>query len=853
MYLYFRDLKSKDKKSNNDASAEEFGILKTEVPHWSAQVKILDDSLTPISQFEKIQVDPKSASGYSTERFLPPGAYQVQITLEGKTESEWAPVRPNRLTKVTTDAWNDLEFTSAAPIQQIKNSSVAQVNAAEKMSRQLTWGDSKGNSRLFLYIRTPQPQKYGKSFSNGLKLYDENENLITDFSKEVRLDRRQGWLAFNANLPAGGYVLRRGRRGVVLRNQVIYLCPNWQTEVFIRANKYPTLSTMGINMNSLHDGSSMRDSTETAEAVINYLHYKGNILALLENSDLSEDLDELLYRKFQNPWLGVLAAHAILKMEEELQSLNALLNKDLRNDFDEYSSLLRNKLIPFLENTIPMHPDVKTLLVWRNSVSNVPNNLGIESFSFPFPPMLWISLKRIYAYSTSYAHLIPVNSLTDCIIDKPLDDSPWTAWSHLNRYPKNFSDNENDINQMSVQTKSDKISNKMFSVKADTSETQKINLLLQSRFENSSLESDDSATVSPDQAALQQMSVLQTAQSIVTDYIESGKVEDMPEVYSFDLGKQIEQMLEKVDAQAVSSGYNIPLSRIENGLEKLKRQGKSFLGAEHTNFGNAELSQQKPVTETQSGQAIMNFAVYTETQSRQSKDVISEDSPSFENPSVKIEIIFNQLRAGADRLWTIGKASESNDKNSFLFTEKEIKFAQKCALNLNKYADRILRQADFIVNTNQYHQIFKFNDAFRYLLLPTDSQQLSPDKIIEEFSLRQSEWEKALAQLLVGSNQIKDPIEKKNKRRFLVRRLMIEDKQNGLKSYLNIIREEMLKALNAEDLEIIASKLSELTLYTSLFAYGSAKDKKECIVKLNNITRDIKNQLMDENEKQPSI
>lgn len=824
MYFHFRNLK------NNQEST---GKLKIEVPHWSAQVRIFDDLLNSVAQFEKVQPDKTSTSGYSSERDLPAGVYQIQITLEGKTESEWAPVRPNRLTKVTTDAWNELAFTSSAPIKQIKNTTVSQVNAVEKISHRLTRENSEGDSGLFFFIRTPEPEKYGKSFFEGLNLYDERETLITDFSESVELNKRQGWLAFNAKLPAGGYILRRGRRGAILRSQVIYLCPNWQTEVFIRAEKYPTLATMSVNMRKLGDSRSTPNTAESAQAILNYLRYKSDIRILLESAAFLKNLNVLLDVEHENPWLGVLAAHAILKSEEEIQTRNEALDESRYEDFAEYSTLLREKLIPFLERTIPMHPDVKALSVWRTSNADQQNSSGIENFSFPFPPMLWLSFRRIYAYSTHFAHLIPVNSLTDCIIDKPLDDSPWTAWSHLNRYPENFAEPEISGTRGAVENTSKSKKQKVFSVKTPTSENLKNNLSFQNTALDSAMQSDEATIISADQQALRQVSVLQTARNLVNEYVETGKIEEIPTNFKFDSDRQIGQMLETVDAKAISSSCNIPLSRVESNLENLKEQGKSLAAPE--NYSNAPQIAQQPVIETQSGQAILNFAVNSVNQKQTTNNADFSGEKLFENTAVKIEYIFEQLHAAALRLFSAVNVSKST------FKPAEARFANQCAKKLNNFAEEILRQADFIVLTNQSNQIFQFNEAFRYLLLPQVPESVSSD----EFSKRKADWEKVLGEISEFNPEIKNPVREKIERRFSVRRTKIEDEKSNLQIYLNIIQDLNTKRINAKNLEEIYFLLSDVTLFTSLFTYATETDKKECIGKLNELISKIEKLMKD--------
>ncbi|MCY7375490.1 MAG: hypothetical protein LH472_05910 [Pyrinomonadaceae bacterium] len=833
MCFHFRNLNNKDEESTGK-DLESHGILRVEVPHWSSQVQIFDDSFNPVAAAEKINADPKSASGYSTETELPPGVYQIKTSLEGKTESEWVPVRPDRLTQVTTDAWDNLEFTSSTPLQQIKNADKAQIKAAQKMSRQLTWKKSKGDSGLFLFIRTSNPQKYGKTFTEGLQLYDDRNNLITDFSENVGKSASEGWLAFNADLPEGGYILRRGRRGVNVRNQVVYLCRNWQTEIFIQSRRYPSLGTMNVSMKRHRSLPQNAEAAEAAETVLNFLRYKTDVRVLLDSDKIKNDWNILLDEKFANPWLGILAAYAILKLEEEVgDEQNRETTAHQKQSFQEYFSLMNQQLIPFLEREIPSHPDVRALLL---------NNEKSEVLAFPFPPMLWLSLKRIQTYSIRHADIVPKNCLTDCVIDKPLVDSPWTAWNHLNRYPADF---EKSAKMKTATRKA------LMPDKQKTRNSLPPDYGFQTRAAESDFlpqfQSDEPLSFTPDQKALQHISVIQTAKNVVNEYVESGKIKEIPEVYQLNSSEQINQMLGQVNAEQISSIYNIPLSRAESGLENLKRQGETLPATGQSDDVAVSQDAQNTVSETSLGQAIIGYAVNPAT-------VPSDDPESriVAKPPVKIENLVGQIRASAERLWlitikpeeklsssrNISKQSSEAEKDIPL-TAEESEFARSLALYLKDISDNLLSRADFIVVADSQHKIFDKNDAFLFLLLPQTLGTPSAAELVGGLSGKQARWESALASLPLGDSEINDPSDENRARLFLVRRTLIEDKRTNLQAHLNIIREKNIEAIENSTLEEISGMLSDLTLFTSLFAYGTSTGKIEYKKKLDGIVARI--------------
>src|SRR5262249_30989697 len=139
------------------------------------------------------------------------------------------------------------------------------MDPAEEWSRRITWPKAPGgDSRLFLFVRTVEPKRY-PAFADGLFLLDADGRLITDFTEGVRKSAKDGWLAFNAHLPAGCYILLRRRRGVRMRNQLLYLCADWETQVFVTAPRgRPSLRTITLNM--ANRGAGFRPDDETAVA-----------------------------------------------------------------------------------------------------------------------------------------------------------------------------------------------------------------------------------------------------------------------------------------------------------------------------------------------------------------------------------------------------------------------------------------------------------------------------------------------------------------------------------------------------------------------------------------------------------
>ena len=197
--------------------------------------------------------------------------------------------------------WKKLEYLPTAPTARWAKDHTSQVQGAEKWSRQVTWPSAPGgDSRLFLFVRTADPQAH-RTFAEGLELLDGNTNLLSDLSEGVQKNARGGWLAFNADLPAGYYILRRGRRGVRVRQQPLYLCAGWETQVFIKAQAAPSLRTLAIHM--ARRGAGYRPDDETTLACEAVLDGMGRTAS--RNVIDNEMVIALLNDKLENPWLGI--------------------------------------------------------------------------------------------------------------------------------------------------------------------------------------------------------------------------------------------------------------------------------------------------------------------------------------------------------------------------------------------------------------------------------------------------------------------------------------------------------------------------------------------------------------------
>ena len=184
------------------------GLLRVEVPHWSAQLTVFNSKGKVVLRPDQalVQPCPPNRVGVVWEVTAPltPGVYEVELRLNEQSVRQLAMVRDSETCVLKLNDWKSLPKNpvSAMPLADTETLPDAHSRAAHAWSRKLTWKKSVGNSRLFLFVRTLTPKK-GSWFYENLSLLDENEKLVTDFSEGIELNEKEGWMAFTANLPVG--------------------------------------------------------------------------------------------------------------------------------------------------------------------------------------------------------------------------------------------------------------------------------------------------------------------------------------------------------------------------------------------------------------------------------------------------------------------------------------------------------------------------------------------------------------------------------------------------------------------------------------------------------------------------
>jgi hypothetical protein len=205
------------------------------------------------------------------------------------------------------------------------------------------------------------------------------------------------------------YILQK--KGSRPRELPLYVFNNWQTQMFVFFRKQPLFESATILMSRWSESADRNNpdygfdpDDRIADAIDLALRGLQSDVEVLPN----RILDILIGGKFENPMLGLLGAHFLLRREKFDQGL--------------LSMVLYN-----MNDLMPGSPDVAALAIMART------NFGLDiDFGRPVnPPMLRPALEALYdlnARRDEYADLIPPGSLIESIAPYRYIDSAYTSW-----------------------------------------------------------------------------------------------------------------------------------------------------------------------------------------------------------------------------------------------------------------------------------------------------------------------------------------------------------------------------------------------------------------------------------------
>jgi hypothetical protein len=720
------------KSSDTADDARPHGRLRVEVPHWAATVNIYDSNLQPVAELDVDSEKPRKSGVYDAAADVAPGIYDVEVSLSSQSERRLVAVYPNQTAHVGAGTWN-LRVSSAVPTP----ADGALRTAAETWSRRTTWKQSPGgDSRLFLFLHTPKPERH-PAFANGLFLLDADHRPLLRLDEGSHVNAKAGWLAFSAELPAGYYILRRGRRGVRVRSQGVQLCPGWETHVFLTADSRPSLRGLTLTMARLGAGFHADDRTiAAAELILDGL--------LHDPKSLTARSGALLDGARENPWLQILAGYALLGTPG-------------------------SGVVPDALNLTPEHPDARAIRLDDNEPASAP---------FRHPPLLRLGLDRVQRHSTRHAGTIPLDSLTDCVLDGQVANSPWTAWRHLDRAP--LPELDEPIGARSTRMID-------LSPAAPRSSSLTAALIQSATPAAPVLHLDEVLGEGP---ALADTAPVIQAAHVLND---AGDVTALPETAEVNPGGVISDLLSTVAPADVSAASGLPLARTEDGLNQLRLRagdepgpGQPLSGAERT---------------------VLDFAIKNRTPIR---------PESVTRPATVLQDLIAGLRTEAQRMLLRLDDEPWRDRQGDPTT------ALGLGTRLQRTADDLLRRADFTVVADVGDHLISCDAAFLDLI---SSPGDAPDAAPTGHDHRRA-WQTALADAPLGHSTLGAPVPNRIGEQWELWRTRIDDPRGRRPhAFLNVLRCEDVERPTGATLEHVKELLSQVQQYAAFFSYG-AKEKR---------------------------
>ena len=771
------------------------GILSIELPKWVNTIQVFDNQLNEIPLEGLIKEHPEKSDTNLLTIDLLPGIYTISVQFGDRSEQKVVSIFKEFPSNIEISQWKKLSFRSIAPLLGGENVLNAHTKNAVAYSKEITWADSpSGSSRLFLFVRSNSESKE-KTFADGLTLFSEKGDQITDFSSGVERDNRWGWLAFCANLKPGNYTLRIGRKGVPVRNQSIFLSKGWETHCFLVADdKFPALKDLSLGM--VKKGTGFHEDWEEnliTEALFNDF-LSGQAFF---DSPIMDRVQYLFNRdsRLSNLWMGINAAYAFNKYD--------FGNKE------KYGKLIQ-EILDFLVQNIPDHPDVRALTLKENRRAEKP---------FWYPPALSDGIKLVEIHAIFHDDTIPVGSLTDLVLDSMIPDSPWTAWKDIPIDPRY---GENDVDWREEEYRDWLAQNKKSLPVSDIPQiilegsladpVINIQAIVQSEASiseiNPTAADDQTASTSP----IQDTYIAQQAAKVINVL----NTDELPDSISIDVSKEISREIKQVKPKDISQETGIHLSRVQDELKQLKKSGKlaDLIKSEEGGMDSRVSGSEKAVLDAVIQQ--VESSVVKET--LDDADVSWEEEAAVESPTEKsrvtIEDLYARINMEAERIAIKGKEKD-NDPG-----------AQLLAQRLRKLAKQLLDSCDFIVLTNKDGKITYSNGAFFNLLSEITSP--STEEGIDYFQENISWWEEKLKEAEVGQSTLAGQADDSSRNQWDLQRTIFEQGEDQTPvAYMNVLRMQNAPSLRREQVDKLSGFLSDLTYASSLYAYGSDESEGE--------------------------
>jgi hypothetical protein len=343
---------------------------------------------------------------------LQPGIYTIKAFTGMATWEENIELRPGAN---ETKPVPRLGFPTPVPLYSTAQSHEYHMYPAQAHSTQTKVKKGEGSSififaRDYLVSQDPSSQSLKALHpSEGMTLLDRDGKLLVDFFKDsdtnlsTKRPDEDPWSACNVQVDPGFYRLCLKVSTGQKLEQTLIATKGWQTQVFLLQCDYRTphrsrrLADLGASSIML----SKNGFQPIQDDYILRLVELGRQGLNNQRQVLPKEVSEFLWRKFDNPMLGLYGAHLLLLQQKPDLQLLATVVKNLRD-------LLGN------------HPDIEALALKLET--------NKFNYRFEFPPMFRRSWSLVLEATARYPDLVPVNSLAGEVAGNTWSGDPWLIW-----------------------------------------------------------------------------------------------------------------------------------------------------------------------------------------------------------------------------------------------------------------------------------------------------------------------------------------------------------------------------------------------------------------------------------------
>jgi hypothetical protein len=355
----------------------------------------------------------------SMSRDLEPGVYKIKFRAGSLTKEVNQVIEPSPGKVVVHSP--PMAFSSAAPLSSTRKIHEYQRDAAAQLSTSVqksfgsggqlfvfarTWTESSAESAGIQTVSLPA----GHNPAATLTLHDRDGHLMLDFENAARqgdLNRQDPWAALNIDVDPGTYRLRIQIPELGALEQAVVVSPRWQTQVFLLQRNYGTADQPAFRPDLGHASillSRIGNGFDPSSEEFRLVELARIALCSRRTFVPSHLLDQMLDAKFENPTLGIFAAHALVA--------------DPAADATRRLKLILQNLTRMLGR----HPDVDALHLHIGEAADKFNE------SFQSPPMLQSSWSIVVKKALDYPSLIRRGSLSARISSYLWGEGPWLIW-----------------------------------------------------------------------------------------------------------------------------------------------------------------------------------------------------------------------------------------------------------------------------------------------------------------------------------------------------------------------------------------------------------------------------------------